>query len=408
MKVYTSKHELINLQDSPLASGGEGEIRAVISAPERFTNVCAKLYYQQGRTEQQKQKIKYMASNPPREVTGEGFMIGWPLDYITDSNRQFLGFLMPLAFSDSIQLINLTSTRLPKTLSSDWYYRYDRGNGVSALLSRLKLINNISIPVYLLHATKKYVMKDFKPENVLVTATGKISMVDMDSIQIVDNENLLFPGNAATPNYIPPEYYTKGIGKSPTDILSKSWDEFAIGIVFYQLLFGLHPYVVTPSNISDDSSNDISQHISENLFPFGHNASKIASYPPLHDKFKILPDNLQSLFLRAFSGAASNRPSASVWGKTVHDIILAAPKPAPPTIGGPQSSPKGTGNKAPKPNQPKPRQPKPSTTSNPSSPSKSTTSPTPPPVGASSTSWVVTLLIIIGVALAALVILPNL
>ncbi len=398
MKVYSSKYELINIQDSPLASGGEGEIREVISAPERFKNVCAKLYYQQGRTDQQKQKIKYMTENPPKEVIGEGFMIGWPLDYITDAKRQFLGFLMPLAFGESIQLINLTSTRLPKTLGSEWYYRYDRGNGVSALLSRLKLINNISIPVYLLHATKKYVMKDFKPENVLVTATGKISMVDMDSIQIVDDGKLLFPGNAATPNYIPPEYYTKGVGRSSSDILNKSWDEFAIGIVFYQLLFGLHPYVVTPSNITDDSSNDISQHISENLFPFGNNASKIASYPPLHDKFKILPDNLQALFTRAFSNAASNRPSASLWGRTVHDIILAAPKPAPPTISGPQIPANNTGkgtstNPGPKKS---PLKPKPFTPSHGSSSSSIGSK----SVGAKNASWIVALVLIVVVFIA--------
>ena len=405
MKVYTSKHEIVNLQDSPLASGGEGEIRGVISAPERFKDVCAKIYYQQGRTEQQKQKIKYMALNPPKEVTGEGFMIGWPLDYITDANRNFLGFLMPLAFSDSIQLINLTSTKLPKTLGSDWYYRYDRGNGVSALLSRLKLINNISIPVYLLHATKKYVMKDFKPENVLVTATGKISMVDMDSIQIVDDGKLLFPGNAATPNYIPPEYYTKNVGRTSTDVLNKSWDEFAIGIVFYQLLFGLHPYVVTPSQNADDSCNDISQHISENLFPFGRNANKIASYPPLHDKFKILPDNLQGLFLRAFSNAASNRPSAAIWGKTVHDIVIAAPKPAPPTIGGPTAKPTNTGAKGPKSGPSKSPSPsKPSTQPKPSTPSK-TPSPTPEPKPTN--SWGIALIVIIGVALLALLIAMN-
>lgn len=405
MKVYTSKHELVNIQDSPLASGGEGEIREVISAPERFKNVCAKIYYQQGRTELQKQKIKYMAENPPKEVTGEGFMIGWPLDYITDANRQFLGFLMPLAFGNSIQLINLTSTRLPKTLGSEWYYRYDRGNGVSALLSRLKLINNISIPVYLLHATKKYVMKDFKPENVLVTATGKISMVDMDSIQIVDDGKLLFPGNAATPNYIPPEYYTKGVGRSSSDILNKSWDEFAIGIVFYQLLFGLHPYVVTPSNITDDSSNDISQHISENLFPFGNNASKIASYPPLHDKFKILPDNLQALFTRAFSNAASNRPSASMWGRTVHEIILAAPKPAPPTISGPQVPVNNVGKGASTSQGPKksPSQPKPSTPTQ--SPSSSSSAPNPP--GSKNTSWILTVVLIATVAFIALMVAMN-
>ena len=46
MIVYTHKHELIRLADAPFSSGGEGEVRSVESAPARFTNVCAKIYYQ--------------------------------------------------------------------------------------------------------------------------------------------------------------------------------------------------------------------------------------------------------------------------------------------------------------------------------------------------------------------------
>ena len=62
MDIYTSKHELIKISDSPLASGGEGEVREIISSPAQYKGTCAKIYYQQKRTTQQAGKIKYMES----------------------------------------------------------------------------------------------------------------------------------------------------------------------------------------------------------------------------------------------------------------------------------------------------------------------------------------------------------
>lgn len=164
---------------------------------------------------------------------------------------------MPLAFPDSKQLVNLVAPKLNKKLPDEWFVRYDRGNGKYSLISRLKLICNISIPIHLLHSTKRYVLKDFKPENVLITHDGKVTIVDMDSVQISENGKLLYPGTAATANYIPPELYKQGIGKNKEDILTVSWDRFALGVVFYQLLFGLHPYVVTPYVSSASDTNEI-------------------------------------------------------------------------------------------------------------------------------------------------------
>lgn len=345
MEVYTSKHEKIILADNAFSSGGEGEVRHILFGPSRFKNVCAKIYYQKKRTQQQENKIKYMVATPPAKVIGDGFMIGWPLDYVTDAGGNFLGFIMPLAFPESKQLITLTAPKLNKKLGTPWHNRYDRTNGKSALISRLKLICNIAIPIHILHSTGKYVLKDFKPENILITHDGHVTIVDMDSVQICEGSQLLFPGTAATPNYMPPEYYTKGVGKAATVPLNKSWDNFAIGIVFYQILFGLHPYVVTPRVQQDADSNEIFQSISSNLFPFGPNQYKIEGYPDLHNKFKILPKTVQSLFLRTFSDNASQRPNAEEWGKCIYGLVVNAnniPTPQPASIQTPQPASKPT------------------------------------------------------------------
>lgn len=325
MRVYTSKNESIELSDDSMSSGGEGEIHSVISKPARFSyNVCVKIYFKPKRTARLENKLNYMVDNPPDQIYSVNNMIGWPLDVVYDNRKNFIGFVMPLAYSGSEPLIVMTAKKLSKKLNPIWADKYDRTLGAVSMIARLKLICNIAIPVHVLHSTKKYVLKDFKPENILVTYDGKVTFVDMDSVQITENGRMLFPGTAATPNYIPPEYYTRDIGKNINIPIEKSWDYFAIGVVFYQVIFGLHPYVVTPAIVKDDS-NEIYQNIAQNLFPFGANAAKISSYPSPHENFTHLPVKLQALFKNAFSDDTNLRPTPEMWVKTMKDVIKQAP-----------------------------------------------------------------------------------
>ena len=311
------------LADEPLASGGEGEVRKVTSCPSRFDNVCAKVYFKPKQTNKQEQKIRFMVENPPSNVN-KGMMLAWPLDTIYTPEGKFMGFLMPMAFSGSKQLIILTLPKLKKAYKTEWY-KFDKELNIkTALISRMKLINNIAIPVHSLHATGKYVLKDFKPENVLVTPTGQITIVDMDSIQICENGKLLFPGTAATEDYMPPEFYNQKVGTDDNKPLEISWDNFAVSEVFYQLMFGLKPYAVTPKTELEDGT--IRYCISHNLFPFGKNASQIAKVPAPHNNFKVVPQPVQDLFIRAFGDDPNNRPQAMEWGKTVNAVLRAMPQ----------------------------------------------------------------------------------
>lgn len=319
MIVYTYRNESVSIEDEPFSSGGEGEVRRVVSCPSRFSNVCAKLYFKPKQTEEQERKIRFMVENPPSDFVGTSMMLAWPLETLYSSDGNFMGFLMPTAFPDSKKLTILILPRIKKSLKTEWY-KFDKEYNIKyALVSRMKLINNIAIPIHILHATNKYILKDFKPDNVLVTPTGKVTIVDMDSIQICDKGKLLFPGTAATDNYIPPECY-KGVGQNKTDILKTSWDNFAVSVVFYQLLFGIHPYWVATYEDTEES-HTVPYCIRENLFPFGPNASKIKSYSEPHKNFKIVPPQVQQLFIRAFGLSPEDRPQAMEWGKTIKQVV---------------------------------------------------------------------------------------
>jgi len=339
MIVYTYQSEKVILEDKPLASGGEGQVHRVTSCPSRFNNVCAKLYFKPKLTKELEKKIRFMVDNPPDTIVGTGVILAWPIETIHEQkNGRFLGFIMPVAFPDSKKLVILTTPTLKKTHKAEWY-KFDKELDIrGALISRMKLMKNISIPIHLLHATDKYVLKDFKPDNVLVTPTGKVTIVDMDSIQICDKGRLLFPGTAATENYVPPEFYTNRVGCDAKIPLDKSWDNFAIGEVFYQLLFGLNPYAVTPKT-EEENSNTLPYCISHNLFPFGENASKIAVVPKPHNNFKVVPQPIQDLFIRAFSDMPDNRPHVMEWGKTINTVLRTMPQGQTPPTPSPQKSP---------------------------------------------------------------------
>lgn len=321
MIVFLKSGAQIIVADSVIASGAEGEVRNIVS-PKNYKDSCVKIYYINKRSAERERKLSFMVDNPPGNVRGKGYLIAWPLDLVYNENREFIGFVMPLADSGSKELVYLTSTKISNKLSQEWHERFDRTNGKKSVMSRLKLMKNIAIPLYLLHNTGKYVLGDFKPQNVLVTYNGSIILTDLDSIQITEGQRVLFPLQASTDFYMPPECFTQAVGHDKTVSIQLSWDYFSIGVVFYQLLFGLHPYVVTPKNISDDSSFEIPQNIAGNLFPFGDNADQIASYPKLHDNFLHLPKDIQDLFKSAFSSDPAKRPSSNTWGQVLHSEIM--------------------------------------------------------------------------------------
>lgn len=328
MEIFSNNRERIIIADDAFSKGGEGTVHEVNSAPTRFSNVCVKLYHPVKRTPSLHRKIVYMTQNKPINIRSNGYIIAWPMEVVYDRYGSFVGFVMPKAYANSKKLTYLTTTDISKQLGSDWHNNFERSNRITSMRNRLALSHNIAVAVYQLHATGKYVLEDFKPDNVLITSRGDVTLVDMDSVQISESGIMKFPGTAATPNYMPPEHYREGVGKNKSVPLRTSWDSFAIGVVFYQLLLGLHPYVVNPKFPRSDDSNDISQNVADNLFPFGNNSYKIASYSNLHNSFKILPQSLQILFLRTFSGSASTRPTADEWGRVTLQEYKNAPLPS--------------------------------------------------------------------------------
>ena len=304
-----------------LGEGGEGGVYPVI-APANLKSSVAKIILNGSRTIEKRYKVDYMIKNPPTEIkdrNGHSFLV-WP-EHLLFNNGQFVGFLIPRA--EGILLEELVSTELgfypyPQNnvrLGSEWH-RFDR-NSADAVVLRLKLCSNIAKAVYALHAAGHYVIGDLKPSNIFVQPNGLVSIIDLDSCQITENGQVRFESSMNTPEFNPPEM----VGEQK----DASWDLFILGIIFYKVLCGIHPFFGTCKTPYQNCTLPELK-IKEGLFPFGKKRIYFNVIPDQHNLFTHLPNIIQQLFLTCFEEGISNpaiRPTASDWieGLTAKPVI---------------------------------------------------------------------------------------
>jgi len=335
MQVYFETGEVLHIHDTPLASGGEGEIYVVDSSQagvsKRFQHCVVKIFYPERCTEERHQKIQYLIKHPAVSLSSRAQhqAVVWPLKVVYDLNKDFLGFLMYQAKGEKLDI--LCSMRLPKGLSDDWK-RFARSH-VDSIGLRTKVCFNIAAALYQIHSSGRFVLVDMKPENILIQPNGLISFIDIDSIEVVDDTKTLFAASVVTPEFAPPEYHR---GVRPTvDRISETWDCFSMGVIFYKLLCGIHPYAAScfPPH---DRWVSLDQKIEQGLFV--HDASKkdwFKVIPPPHKLFSTLSSDIQKLFIRNFVDgheSAYKRVSANEWCSAISGHSMGIEKRELPSV----------------------------------------------------------------------------
>jgi serine/threonine protein kinase len=306
--------EKIKISDKPFASGGEGAIYAIAS-PRSYSHLVAKIYYPEKRTEEREAKMQYLMQHPPITFHKEQApSIGWVQDLIYKDKR-FIGIL--LIKIEGKKLTKLTLFKLPRRADKAWQRFSFKDPG--ALKLRLRTCFNLAVVIHQIHESGQYVLVDLKPDNVLMQANGLLAVVDMDSVEVIKDGKAIFSAPVATPEYTPPEHYS-----APRTTIEEPWDHFSLGVIFYQLLLGLHPFAAS-CHAPYDNLVSIHDKIENDLYV--HHTGKQVFFnviPPPHQQFYKMPVEIQELFQSCFEQGASEpflRPTPADWCNTLADLL---------------------------------------------------------------------------------------
>jgi eukaryotic-like serine/threonine-protein kinase len=116
--------------------------------------------------------------------------------------------------------------------------------------ARIRLFLDVQAAVAHAHANL-IVHRDLKPSNVLVTTAGQVKLLDFSIAKLITDETAPQAtvlthgsGSAMTPKYAAPEQVTGGAITTATDV-------YALGVLLYELLTGLHPAGSAPKSPSE-------------------------------------------------------------------------------------------------------------------------------------------------------------
>jgi len=228
----------------------------------------------------------------------------WPIEVIYDDKKQFKGYLMPKAHGIELQEVIYRPSRDPN-------YKH-----FAQVKNKLNLAYRLAVVFSNFYKSGNYTNGDIKPQNIIVDDKGFPMILDLDNLTInKPSKKLVNKGkNPGTPNYQAHDY--------KDDIYS---DYFSIAVIFYELIFGIHPYA---GSSKDDSIIETQMKINHRMFVHGRKKSSFHVIPPPHDAFNTtINKKIQTLFHRAFNiDDPSKRPNMQEWSLALHEFISSKSK----------------------------------------------------------------------------------
>ena len=209
--VYIGGHKGHIRLEKKIASGGEGSVYAT------NTPFAAKIYKPENNRRRTYEKLKRMMTKPI-EYPG----ICYPIDLLYNDNREFVGYLMPMAKGKELQRSVFIKPLLQKNFPN--WNKYDTVQLCVTILEKIKYLHEHGI-----------IIGDINPANILVNSPTDVYFVDVDSYQIEE-----FPCPGGTVTFTAPEI--QGIKYSDT-LRSMGNENFAVATLLFMIMLpGKSPY----------------------------------------------------------------------------------------------------------------------------------------------------------------------
>ena len=296
-----------------LAVGGEGEVFAV-SSPRGF--VFKKyLPVAFSRDTALEWRLNAMVRYPPaewREPRTGHVTLAWPHEVVLQDNR-FAGFLMPavdMAATVELHRVTNPSDRRSASGATSWAHGFTWPYLVRAAA-------NLAQATHVLHDSD-VVIGDFNERNVRVTRDARVTLLDCDSMQVVDRASgyRLFC-RVGRPEFTPPELINADWS---TTVRQPSSDLFALAIHVYQLLLeGEHPFRGAWTGAGDKPP--VPELARQGLW--AHKAGGPLKPRPSAIPIGLLPDPITAMFRVAFERGAVDpaaRPTADDWHQALSKL----------------------------------------------------------------------------------------
>lgn len=301
--IYTDSRGSVVHLGSTIGQGGEATVYHLADAPDRL----AKIYTRAARPEYP-HKLAWMLAHPPENPTAAlgHASLAWPDDLIYTDGRRLAGYTMA-HIRHAVPLVQVFNPRLRQATLPDFNARYLH-----------RAARNMSAALWALHSDG-YVVGDLNESNILVTRSALVTMIDVDSFQVVETGGLrqrvhFCPVGKA--EYTPPELHGKPLDRS---LRSPEHDAFALGVLIFQLLMdGNHPFRAQWEGRGDPPP--LEDRIAMGAFPYGL-SGKFPVRPPRNAPgLERLHPELEELTKRCFIDGHRSpqaRPSPAEWERAL-------------------------------------------------------------------------------------------
>lgn len=228
MRVYNSKHESITLIEEIIYHHN------AITYSTNIPNVWAKIFKPSALNTFIEAKVKKMLNH---KIQFKGLC--WPIDYVHDQDGHFLGFILPPAYGEPLQLSVFKQTKLQR-LFPNWNKK-DLCDLTITILQTIQYLHS-----------KNILFGCINPAAIRIKNKDEVYFIETDNYQIEG-----FPSLIYNTTFTPPEYLGRKIY-----LYKKENENYAIAVLVFMLMMpGKLPYTINPNKSIEDS-------IRERRFPF--------------------------------------------------------------------------------------------------------------------------------------------